>query len=122
MLRGAGHRAGAGAAHVLPAGDGNARRADRGHAGDAVQHRAGQRVADEETNPLCGVLKLAGVAKVEAGRLVVRNRIYGAVFDLSWVTAHMPDAEARRQREAYRRGLVRAARLTSGVVALVGGL
>ena len=42
------------------------------------------------------------------GCLRVRNRIYERVFDREWVTQHMPDAELRRQRAAYRRGLLRA--------------
>jgi WD40 repeat protein len=84
--------------------------------------RGGGRVADDETNPQCGVMKLAGVAKVEAGRLVVRNRIYGAVFDRAWVAAHMPDADLRRQRAAYHRGLLRATLAGAVIVGAVGSL
>jgi hypothetical protein len=46
----------------------------------------------------------------------VRNRIYEQVFDAQWVAAHMPDAELRRQRLAFRRGLVRAAAVASLIV------
>ena len=70
--------------------------------------RSGKRVADDETNPLCALLKLSGVAKVEGGLLKVRNRIYEHVFDREWVETHMPDAEKRRQREAD--GLAASAR------------
>jgi WD40 repeat protein/tetratricopeptide (TPR) repeat protein len=84
--------------------------------------RAGKGVADDETNALCGVLKLSGVAKTESGRLVVRNRIYGEVFDRQWVTQHMPDAEVRRQHAAYRRGLVRATAVAAAIVAVMAGL
>src|SRR5439155_833017 len=52
------------------------------------------------------------------GCLRVRNRIYERVFDPNWVTTHMPDAEVRRQRAAYRRGLLRAA-MIGGAVAVV---
>src|SRR5262245_15297252 len=62
-------------------------------------HR-GKRVIDDETNPLVSVLRLSGIARVEEGRLRVRNRIYGRVFDREWAQATMPGAELRRQREA----------------------
>lgn len=78
--------------------------------------RAGKPVPDDETNPLCAVLKLSGVAKVEGGKLSVRNRIYGHVFDQGWAETHMPDAEKRRQKEAYRKGLLKAAAWGAAVV------
>jgi WD40 repeat protein len=84
--------------------------------------RAGKRVPDDETNPLTGILRLSGVAKVENGLLRVRNRIYDRVFDKEWVTAHMPDAELRRQRAAYRRGVRRTAAALGTVLAVIGGL
>src|SRR5262249_4261498 len=46
----------------------------------------------------------------------VGNRIYARVFDRDWVELHMPDAEKRRQRAAYRRGLVRAATAASVII------
>ncbi|MBX7133085.1 MAG: AAA-like domain-containing protein [Fimbriimonadaceae bacterium] len=79
--------------------------------------RAGKRVPDNETNPLCALLKLSGVAKVESGNLKVRNRIYEHVFDRDWVETHLPDAEKRRQREAYRRGALKAV-IWGGSIAL----
>src|SRR5437667_4285508 len=77
--------------------------------------RSGKRVPDDETNPLTSVIKLSEVARVENGLLKVRNRIYDRVFDKEWVAAHMPDAEVRRQRAAFRRGVRRA---TLGAAAL----
>src|SRR5207248_1166637 len=68
--------------------------------------RAGKRVPDDETNPLCGIVKLSGVAREEGGLLSVRNRIYDRVFDRGWVNSHMPNAELQRQRAAYRRGVL----------------
>lgn len=69
-----------------------------------AQILAGKRVPDDETNPLCSVLKLSGVAKANAqGSLIVRNRIYRRVFDRAWITESMPDAELRRQRHAAAR-------------------
>ena len=82
------------------------------------QVREGRRVRDDETNPLCGILRLSGIVAVERGHLKLRNRIYDRVFDRAWARTHMPDAELRRQKRAYRRGLMRAATV-GGVVSLV---
>ena len=65
------------------------------------QVRAGKSVKDEETNPLCSVLKLSGITRVERGALRVRNRIYVQVFDREWITTNLPGAEVRRQQAAY---------------------
>ncbi len=94
----------------------------RSHSPLPVWEGRGGGVPDEETNPLCGVLKLAGVVGEENGRLRVRNRIYDRVFDREWVHEHMPGAELRRQRAAYLRGLVRAGALSGVVLAVVGSL
>ncbi len=82
------------------------------------QIRSDKRVPDDETNPLCTLLKLSGVAKVENGLLRVRNRIYATVFDAKWVTIHMPDAEVRRQKEAYRRGVMRTGVWAGAIITL----
>jgi WD40 repeat protein len=84
--------------------------------------RRGRRLRYEETNPLCEALRLAGIVRVERGRLRVRNRIYAQAFDGLWVEAHQPDAELRRQRAAYRRGLLRALTLSSVILCVVIGL
>jgi len=86
------------------------------------QIREGKTVQDDETNSLCSILKLSGVAKVERGLLKVRNRIYAHVFDTSWVETHLPDAEKRRQAVAYRRGIQRTLAVTSFVFAILAGL
>jgi WD40 repeat protein len=83
---------------------------------------AGKRVADDEADPLIDVLKLAGIVRVQGGQLRVRNRIYARAFDREWVLANMPGAELRRQRAAFRRGVVRTAALASVLLAIVGGL
>jgi WD40 repeat protein len=82
----------------------------------------GKQVGVDDTNPLIDLLRLSGIARVEGGRLQVRNRIYQRVFDRIWVTTHMPDAELRRQRAAYRRGLLRATAVAAVVLAVVAGL
>jgi tetratricopeptide (TPR) repeat protein len=81
-----------------------------------------KQIPDDEANPLVSVLKLSGVVGVESGQLKVRNRIYAHVFDRNWITENMPGSELRRQREAYRRGVLRTVALASLVVAGVGGL
>lgn len=82
----------------------------------------GRRVADEETNHLISVLRLAGITRVEAGCHRVRNRIYARVFDRTWVKTNMPDAEVQRQRAAYRRGLLRAATVALVIIAVLAVL
>ncbi len=77
---------------------------------------------DDETNPAINVLQLSGVARVARRRLRVRNRIYARVFDRRWIEANMPDAEKRRQRRAYRRGVLRASGVAVGMLVLLGGL
>src|SRR5262245_14942127 len=87
-----------------------------------LETRRGKRVIDDETNPLVSVLRLSGITRVEDGRLQVRNRIYERVFDREWARANMPDAELRRQREAYRRGLLRATGVASLIILRISGL
>jgi WD40 repeat protein/tetratricopeptide (TPR) repeat protein len=94
------------------------------------QARAGKPVTAGETSPVVDVLRLSGIVRVAERHpatpytprptpsLVVRNRIYARVFDRAWVTQHMPDAELRRQKAAYRRGLMRAASV-GGVIVLL---
>jgi WD40 repeat protein len=91
--------------------------------------RGARAVADDETSPLVTSLRLSGIVRSEApmrgagpGRLRVRNRIYGRVFDAAWVQASMPDAELRRQRAAYRRGMLRATSVAGLVIAVLAVL
>jgi WD40 repeat protein len=84
--------------------------------------REGKPVPDDDTNPLVSLLRLSGIARVRRGLLRVRNRIYGRVFDREWVTLHMPDAELRRQKAAFRRGVARTSAIASVVLAVVAGL
>jgi len=80
---------------------------------------SGRQIRDDETDPLVDHLRLSGIVRVIGGCLRVRNRIYFLVFDPDWVRASMPDAELRRQRAAYRRGVVRALVLSGAILALV---
>jgi WD40 repeat protein len=82
--------------------------------------RQGQRVLADETNPPINILRLSGLTSVARGRLQVRNRIYERVFDRRWVKENMPDAEQRRQRAAYWRGIYRTAALSALVLFLIG--
>lgn len=84
--------------------------------------RDGKRIADDETNPLITVLKLSGVVRVMGGELWVRNRIYQSVFSRQWVAENLPGAEVRRQRQAFKQGLGRAAVVGIVIVALMSVL
>jgi WD40 repeat protein len=74
-------------------------------------------VQADRTNPLISILYLSGVARPNAGRLVPRNRIYERVFDRHWIDANLPEADVRRQREAFRRGVIRTTAIAALVVA-----
>jgi WD40 repeat protein/tetratricopeptide (TPR) repeat protein len=84
--------------------------------------RAGRRIPADETASLQSALRLAGVVRSVDGMLRPRNRIYDHVFDPAWVRSHMPDAELRRQRAAYRRGLLRATGVAAGILVVMSGL
>jgi WD40 repeat protein len=83
---------------------------------------AGKRIRADLTEPLIGILRLSGIARVRDGYLSVRNRIYARVYDWEWVRTNMPDAELRRQRSAYRRGLIRATAIAALILILLSGL
>lgn len=82
----------------------------------------GKWVRDDEANSLTNVLRLSGIVRVENGCLKARNRIYTRVFDREWIKTNLPDAEVRRQRAAFRRGLVRATAVASLIVAVMAAL
>ncbi|HWY40052.1 MAG TPA: AAA-like domain-containing protein [Chthoniobacterales bacterium] len=75
----------------------------------------GERLADDHLNPVLNDLRLSGVVRVVDGHLQPRNRIYSKVFDLKWVQKNLPNAEIRRQRAAFYRGV----RWVAGVAAIV---
>jgi WD40 repeat protein len=74
---------------------------------------SGKRIVDNDADATVAELKLSGAVRAEEGALVPRNRIYRAVFDSRWIAEHMPGAELRRQRAAYRRGAFRAAMVSA---------
>jgi WD40 repeat protein len=76
----------------------------------------------DETDPLTGTLRLSGIARVAKGRLRVRNRIYDRVFDELWIQANMPGAELRRQKIAYRRGILIAVPAFAAIILTIAGL
>ncbi|HKV40632.1 MAG TPA: WD40 repeat domain-containing protein, partial [Blastocatellia bacterium] len=84
--------------------------------------RCNRRVRDDKGNPLASALLLSGIARSLDGYLVMRNRIYRRAFDHAWIKANMPDAERRRQRAAFHRGLLRAAGFAALILAVVLGL
>ena len=78
-----------------------------------------RRVAYDDRSPLHSILRLSGIARVEAGRLRVRNEIYQHVFNQEWIKVSMPDAEVRRQRAAFRRGLMGASAVAAVFIAIL---
>ena len=68
--------------------------------------RRGRGIPDNERDPLVSVLKLSGLVTGNAGFLQVRNRIYQTAFDETWIRNNMPEAETRRQRKAFHRGVL----------------
>ncbi len=83
---------------------------------------AGRRVHDDARDPLAGILKISGIVRTQAGHLKVRNRIYFRAFDREWIRENLPGAELRRQREAYRRGVLRTTAVAAVVFAVMGML
>jgi WD40 repeat protein len=84
--------------------------------------RKGKIVSDDEQSLIKSHLKLSGVVKNEGGVLRLRNQIYKKVFDDKWVVESMPDAERRRERAAFRRGVLLASMVGALVLSLVSGL
>ena len=69
----------------------------------------GKPMADDEANRVAALLKMSGILRSESNRLVVRNRIYHEVFNKAWVASNMPRQEVRRQKSAFRIGVLRTA-------------
>jgi len=76
-------------------------------------------VADDDTNRLVALLKLSGITRSENGQLKVRCRIYERVFDRAWIDSSMPDAELKRQRRAFRNGVLRTASIAAVILTIV---
>jgi len=81
--------------------------------------RRGEEVEDDETSPRVNVLRLSGIVKATQGRLETRNRVYARVFDDSWTDANMPDADRRRLRAAFLRGVIRTGAIAAMIVAVL---
>ena len=65
--------------------------------------RAGKTVRDDDANEAVDQLRLAGIVGCESGNLVVRNRIYDAVFDPVWIETRLPFGELEKPGgERYR--------------------
>lgn len=77
---------------------------------------AGVRVAEDERDPLIALLLISGLLRRAGGRLQVRNRIYGRIFDAGWISRSMPGAELQRLRSAYRRGVIRTAAAAAAIL------
>lgn len=82
----------------------------------------GKVLVDDEANPAAARIKMSGASRSSGGRLHPRNRIYSTVFSTAWVRENMPGAELRRQRHAFRKGVVRAGAVAGAGVVVVGSL
>jgi len=82
----------------------------------------GGTIKDDEANRISVVLKLSGVLRPEGDRLVIRNRIYRRVFDKAWIAANMPGQELIRQRQFFRRGLIRGVAIAAVLGGVIGTL
>jgi len=80
----------------------------------------GERVVEDDHSAVHNELRLAGIVRVSDGCLRPRNRIYTRVFDLKWVRENLPDAEARRQRAAFFRGVRRVAGGACAILLVMG--
>ena len=83
---------------------------------------SGKAVRDEEVDLMVVSLKLSGVVSTSKGKLRVRNRIYWRVFDKKWVLQNLPDAERRRARRAFWKGLTVAGSVAALVTAGIGAI
>jgi len=85
-----------------------------------VLNRSG--APDDGSSSFVVALRLAGIVRRDRERLRVRNRIYARVFDRRWIEANLSDAERSRQREAYFRGVRRAAMIAAAIGLIMVGL
>jgi WD40 repeat protein len=84
--------------------------------------RQRKKVADDDSQPLVSILKLSGVTRSEDGVLRVSNRIYQRVFNGDWIKQNLPGAELRRQRAAFRRGVIRTMAVAGVILAIMATL
>jgi len=84
--------------------------------------RRNKKVVDEESQPLSSILRLSGVTRSVDGVLRVRNRIYKKVFNGEWIKANLPGAEVRRQRAAFRRGVIRTTAVATVILTVMAAL
>jgi WD40 repeat protein len=84
--------------------------------------RRRKKVADDDSQPLVSILRLSGITRAEDGVLRVSNRIYERVFNTKWVKQNLPDAELRRQRAAFRRGVLRTTAVATVILAIMAAL
>lgn len=84
--------------------------------------RRRKKVAADDSQSLVALLRLSGITRAQNGRLCVSNRIYERVFDDQWIKANLPGAEVRRQRAAFRRGVIRTTAVAGVILAIMAVL
>lgn len=87
-----------------------------------AQVLARKSIPEGDADLLVERLRLAGVVRLHRAKLVPRNRIYQRVFNRAWVARHLPGAELRRLRAAFRLGALRAGLIVGAVVMMLTGL
>lgn len=64
----------------------------------------------DEGDPILKTLRLAGLTRSSGHSVKLRNRIYERTFNLTWLTANIPDLEIRvtqrKQRQAWLRRMI----------------
>src|SRR5829696_3651939 len=84
--------------------------------------RRNKAVAADDSQSLASILRLSGITRAENGRLHVSNRIYERVFNGEWIKANLPGAEVRRQRAAFRRGVIRTTAVAAVILTAITAL
>jgi len=77
-------------------------------------------IPDDEGNPSAARIKMSGVARLDDGTLIPRNRIYSQVFGRAWIKETMPGQELRRQQKAFRTGVFRTSLVAALIVVILG--
>ncbi|RYG33511.1 hypothetical protein EON81_17985 [bacterium] len=107
---------------LLGRGDPNVGERERADALDLYNQMRKGGVPDDEANAAAARIKMSGIAQTEGGVMRVRNRIYEKAFDADWIRENMPGQELRRQRRAYRLGVVRTALAAGAILSVIATL
>jgi hypothetical protein len=105
---------------LLGRGDPAINDADRADILSAYGKMLRRGIPDDEGSSSSARIKMSGAARLDNGRLVSRNRIYGQVFDQKWIKHSMPSQETRRQQRAFWAGVLRTGIVSALAVTILG--